>query len=140
MEGSGKSLQCVVVTPARPVLDERTDFVSVPLYDGELGVLPGRLPLVGRLGPGELRLGLGGSAKRYFIDGGFVQIRDNVVTLLTPRAMRADEISPVAAARALQTALAPAATPEGQDAQLLAQARARAQLRLAQHSQGEKHS
>ena len=48
-------LQCVVVTPERTLFDELVDFVALPLYDGELGVLPGRAPLIGRLGYGELR-------------------------------------------------------------------------------------
>ena len=37
-------LQCVVVTPERTLFDETVDFVALPLYDGELGVLPGRTP------------------------------------------------------------------------------------------------
>ena len=43
-------LQCVVVTPERTLFDELVDFVALPLYDGELGVMPGRTPLIGRLG------------------------------------------------------------------------------------------
>jgi len=50
---SEKHLQCVVVTPEQAVLDETTDFVAVPMLDGELGVLPGRAPLIGRLGTGD---------------------------------------------------------------------------------------
>ena len=48
-----KSLHCVVVTPERAVVDETADFVVLPMLDGELGVLPGRAPLIGRLGFGE---------------------------------------------------------------------------------------
>src|SRR5690348_13304824 len=78
----GEQLQCVVVTPERKVLDELDDFVALPLYDGELGVLPGRAPLIGRLGFGELRVRSGARMDRYFIDGGFAQVRDDVVTVL----------------------------------------------------------
>src|SRR5207253_820214 len=78
-----KPLQCVVVTPERAVLDEPADFVALPMYDGELGVLPGRAPLIGRLGLGELRLRRGPDTRRYFIEGGFAQVRSNVVTVLT---------------------------------------------------------
>ena len=46
----------MVVTPERALLDEPADFVALPMYDGELGVLPGRAPLIGRLGYGELRI------------------------------------------------------------------------------------
>ena len=131
------SLRCVVVTPERALLDEPADFVVVPLYDGELGVLPGRLPLVGRLGFGELRLKQGEAVRRYFVDGGFAQVRSNVVTVLTPRALKAEEINPQAAADALEAAKGPAATPEAQETQHKNQERARAQLRVAQRQRGE---
>ena len=83
----GDRLQCVVVSPERTILDEVVDTVVLPLLDGELGVLPGRSPLLGRLGYGVLRTGTGPDAPRYFIDGGFAQVRDNVVTVLTNRAL-----------------------------------------------------
>src|SRR5437763_2455271 len=90
VEKTGKAghdrLQCVVVTPERTLFDHLVDFVALPLYDGELGVLPGRTPLIGRLGFGELRTKEGTTAHRYFVDGGFVQVRDDVVTVLTNRA------------------------------------------------------
>ncbi len=126
-----RSLQCVVVTPERAVLDEAVDFVALPMFDGELGVLPGRAPLIGRLGYGELRTKQGAREQRFFVDGGFAQVRDNVVTVLTPRALKAEEISEAEAARALEAARAPGKTPAEQEAQLRAQGRARAQLRIA---------
>ena len=74
------------------------------MYDGELGVLPGRAPLIGRLGYGELRIRRGQETRRFFVDGGFAQVRDNVVTVLTPRAIRAEEIDSAAATEALNAA------------------------------------
>ena len=71
---SAKTVQCVVVTPERAVLDESVDFVVLPMYDGELGVLPGRAPLIGRLGYGELRTRRGNEIRRFFVDGGFAQV------------------------------------------------------------------
>ncbi len=131
---TARPLQCVVVTPERAVLDETADFVALPMYDGELGVLPGRAPLIGRLGYGELRLRRGATQKRYFVDGGFVQVRANVVTVLTQRAIRAEDIDPQAATQALQAAHGVATSPEDQAARQKAQERARAQLRVAQHA------
>src|SRR5438128_2059627 len=101
MPTTSQLLQCVVVTPERAVLDEQADFVALPMYDGELGVLPGRAALIGRLGYGELRTRIGTVTKRFFVDGGFAQVRENVVTVLTPRAMKAEEINAEAANRAL---------------------------------------
>src|SRR5438132_2414379 len=115
MESTGKSVQCVIVTPERAVLDEPVDFVALPMYDGELGVLPGRAPLIGRLGYGELRTKHGTSVRRFYIDGGFAQVRANVVTVLTPRALKAEEIKPDVVAQALEAALVPAPTPAEQE-------------------------
>jgi F-type H+-transporting ATPase subunit epsilon len=133
------NLKCVVVTPERAVLDEAVDFVAVPLYDGELGILPGRAPLIGRLGAGELRTVHGTRTRRFFVDGGFVQVRRNVVTVLTPRAVPAEEIKLEAAEEALRAALAPALAPEAQEAQQKAQQRARAQIRIVHHLQASTH-
>lgn len=127
------TLRCSVVTPERAVLDEEVDFVALPMYDGELGILPGRLPLIGRLGFGELRYTKNGVVHRYFVDGGFVQMRANVVTVLTSRAIRAEDIKVEAAHEVLRKSHEIAATLQAQDAQMKAQLRARAQLRIAQH-------
>ena len=128
-----RELHCVVVTPEKAILDEATDFVAVPLFDGELGVLPGRAPLIGRLGYGELRLRRGTEARRFFIDGGFVQVHGNTVTVLTSRAIRAEDIDANAVSHALHAALAPAPTPQAHEEQLKTQERTRAQLRVARH-------
>jgi F-type H+-transporting ATPase subunit epsilon len=131
---SARTIQCIVVTPERAVLDEKVDFVALPLYDGELGVLPGRAPLIGRLGYGELRIRRGDRTQRFYVDGGFAQVRNNVVTVLTPKAIKGEDIDPTAAARAVEAARVPAPTPQAREAQNKAQQRARAQLRVAQHS------
>ena len=101
------------------------------MFDGELGVLPGRAPLIGRLGSGELRTRHGTEIERFFVDGGFAQVRANVVTVLTPRAQKAEEINTAAAAAG------PANDrPAGMtiDARIKAEQRARAQLRVAQRA------
>jgi F-type H+-transporting ATPase subunit epsilon len=95
-------IQCVVVTPEKTLIDEAVNFVALPLYDGELGVLPGRAPLIGRLGFGELRTRTGDIVRRYFVDGGFAQVRDDVVTVLTSRAIPAETLDATAAARELE--------------------------------------
>lgn len=136
VESTGRTVQCVVVTPERTVLDAPVDFVALPMYDGELGVLPGRAPLIGRLGPGELRTKRGNETKHFFVDGGFAQVRANVVTVLTPRAVRAEDIDTQAASQALQSSRGPTTTP---DAQLKAQQRARVQIHIAQRVRGGTH-
>jgi len=127
----GDRLQCVVVTPERTLFDQLVDFVVLPLYDGELGLLPGRSPLIGRLGYGELRTKADGQTERYFVDGGFAEVRDNVVTVLTNRAIPASTLDTAAAARELEQAQAQ--RPSNDFEQLekdKAIARARAQLHI----------
>jgi F-type H+-transporting ATPase subunit epsilon len=94
----------VVVTPERAVLDEPADMVILPMFDGELGVLPGRAPIIGRLGAGELRLKNSAGVKRLFVEAGFVQVRSNVVTVLTANAQSATNITADAATAAMTAA------------------------------------
>src|SRR5262245_47719476 len=135
---STRSLQCVVVTPEKAVIDEPADFVALPLYDGEIGILPGRAPLVGRLGYGELRIKRGNQTQRFYVDGGFVQVRADVVSVLTARALRANEIQAAKARQAMDDAMAAgkkAVGAEAQEAALVAQQKARAQLRMVTGTQ-----
>lgn len=125
-------VRCVVVTPEATILDETAEFVALPLFDGELGVLPGKTPVIGRLGFGELRLRVGTSARRYFVDGGFAQVRDDVVTVLTSRAIPVGKLDPARAQEELDAAKALKATnPHTMTEKARAEDRARAQLRLA---------
>jgi F-type H+-transporting ATPase subunit epsilon len=127
-------LQCVVVTPEKTLFDETVDFVAMPLYDGELGVLPGRSPLIGRLGYGELRTSSEETVKRYFLDGGFAQVRDDVVTILTNRAVPAEDLNPASALADLEKAShTEALTEHDQSEKTKAVARSRAMLRVAKH-------
>ena len=132
--GHVPNLRCVVVTPERTLFDNLVEFVALPLFDGELGVLPGRSPLIGRLGFGELRTKVAGSARRYFVDGGFVQVRDNVVTVLTNRATPVENVNTEAAARELETAKMRKTTNEVEQAEKTKSVdRARALVRAGTH-------
>lgn len=126
-------LQCIVVTPETTVVDAPADFVALPLYDGECGIAPNHRPLIGRLGYGELRVRRGGETQRYYVDGGFVQVADNVVSVLTHRAFPAGDVDEATAAEQLRTALArKAAGPEELAIRDRLISQARGQLRVAQ--------
>ena len=128
-------IQCVVVTPETTLLDEAVDFVALPLYDGEIGILPGRSPLIGRLGFGELRTKVAGLTHRYFVDGGFVQVRDDVVTVLTNRAIAAEKVDARPPTDELARAKALRATTDAEQAEKArALDRARGQIRVAAHA------
>lgn len=87
-----KTLQLVVVTPETTLLDEPVEALRFPLHDGQAGVLPGRAPLIGRLGYGELRITGSDGVRSFYVDGGFVQVKGPVVSLLTHRAVPVEAI------------------------------------------------
>ena len=86
-----------VVTPEATLLETPAQFVALPLYDGELEVLPGHSAFIGRLGYGELRVVEGSTIRRYFIAGGFAQVIKNVVSILTSSAVAAEKLDIAAA-------------------------------------------
>ena len=126
-------LRCVVVTPERTEVDVTATAVTVPLFDGEMGILKNHSPLVGRLGYGVLRIkDAAGGAPSYFIEGGFVQVADNVVSVLTDRVVPRAEITKSTADAALQAATdMPSSTPEQSALRDKACARARAMQRVS---------
>jgi len=128
-------IQLIIVTPEQTTLDQMVDAVTVPLFDGEAGVLLNHAPMIGRLGPGELRVRSGSNTERYYVDGGNVQVESNVVSVLTGRSMLASEIDLAAARAALEAAENESATtPALVDIKHRAIAQARAQIRMAEKS------
>lgn len=97
--------QCTVITPERQVFDAPVAFVALPAHDGEIGLLPNRAPLVCKLGVGILRMETReGRLKRMFVDGGFAQMLDNRLVVLTQQAHRPEEIDAQAERAALEEA------------------------------------
>jgi F-type H+-transporting ATPase subunit epsilon len=129
------SLLCVVVTPEQTALEQKCDFVALPLYDGEIGIAPGRSPLIGRLGYGEMRIKTGGTTSSFYIDGGFVQVADNTVSVLTNRAVPSRNLDAAVAEKQLaEAAHKPANSPELMEIRDRAVAQARAQVRAARRA------
>jgi F-type H+-transporting ATPase subunit epsilon len=128
-------LTCTVVTPEQTALETKADFVALPLFDGEIGIAANHSPLIGRLGYGEMRIKAGGTTTRYYVDGGFVQVADNVVAVLTNRAIPAAKLDAAAAEAQLKQALErPANNPELQEIRDRLIAQARAQLQTARRA------
>lgn len=125
-------LRCVVVTPERTELDREAESIVLPMFDGELGVLHGRAPLIGRLGYGMLRLQTAAGPERYYVDGGFAQVENDVVSVLTGRAIAVDLLDSGQAQSALEAALGlPGGTPEEAQIKSMAVLKARGQLRAS---------
>jgi len=87
------NIQFTVITPEREVVAGQTDAVTIPAFDGELGVLPRRAPLMCELGIGQFRYRKDGRTQRVLIEGGFAQVYANTVTVLTPTAVVAEDVT-----------------------------------------------
>ena len=87
-----EKIQLEVVTPERRVLAEPVDMVTVPGLGGELGILPGHTPLISQLQTGVLTYTQDGKSVQMHVSGGFVEVRDDHVSVLAEIAERPDEI------------------------------------------------
>ena len=85
-------IQLEVVTPERRVLTESVDMVTVPGLGGELGILPGHTPLISQLQTGVLSYVQSGKNFQLHVSGGFVEVRDDLVSVLAEIAERPEEI------------------------------------------------
>jgi F-type H+-transporting ATPase subunit epsilon len=125
-------IKCVIVTPEKTEVDVVASSVTVPLFDGEMGILKGHSPIVGRLGYGVLRLQIQGNTQQYFIEEGLVQVREDVVTVLTDKVIPLSLVTSELAKSATESAITmPMAKPEQQAARRRAMERARALTRVA---------
>jgi len=91
---SSATFRCTVVTPERATLDCEASFVALPAWDGEIGILRNRAPLLCRLGIGLLRVESPAGDQVLLIDGGFAEMADNRLTILTSSAKRSEELDP----------------------------------------------
>jgi F-type H+-transporting ATPase subunit epsilon len=118
-----------LITPERAVLEREATFVAFPAVDGEMGILAHRAPLLALLGAGELRVEGPAGRERLFVAGGFAQMVDNRLTLLTEEARPVAELDRAAALRELEAALnANVRDPEIRERSV---SKARAKVRLA---------
>lgn len=102
---SEKTFQCNLLTPDGQLLDCAVSFAAIRAHDGEIAFLHNRAPLVCKLGTGEVRVETPEGARRVFIDGGFAQMLDNKLAILSEHAEAADSIDPKEAEAQLQAAL-----------------------------------
>ena len=100
------TFHCSVITPERAVLECEARFVAFPAHDGEVGILPNRAPLICMMGIGVLRVQTVDTTHVLFVDGGFAQMLNNRLTILTEQARRVEELNAAGAQRSLTDALA----------------------------------
>lgn len=85
------TFKCSVVTPEASVLEAEVKHANVPAHDGQIGILANHAALVMKLGEGVLTIDLpDGSQQQFQLSGGFGQMRENKLTLISEKA---EEIS-----------------------------------------------
>lgn len=81
-------LHVSVISPERVVFEGEAESVVAPAFDGQVGILTGHAAMVTLLGDGELRIGTS-TGHRFHVEGGFMQVADNQVRVVTERAAAA---------------------------------------------------
>lgn len=87
-----RTLVCEIVTPEHIVYTNEVEMVVVPTIDGEIGILPLHVPLVGALKPGEVRIKYGDTTEWFAVGAGYVQVHEDKVIILADDACIASQI------------------------------------------------
>ncbi len=99
-----KTVAVSIVTPDGPVYDGEVEMVSTKSTSGELGVLPGHIPMVAPLDICAVRLKKNNQTQLVAVSGGFLEVRPDKVTILAQAAEKAEDIDVERALRAKQRA------------------------------------
>jgi F-type H+-transporting ATPase subunit epsilon len=93
-----------IVTPEGRVYNDTVDTVVIPTVEGEIGILPGHIPLLTQVADGELRVTKGAETKNLVVSGGFAEIEGDRVKVLAEFAINEAQINEGAAEKAIQRA------------------------------------
>ena len=97
-------LRLVVVTPEGKTFDSDVEQVVMPGVEGQLGILPGHVPLLTAIQPGEVDLKAGSRGDELAVGGGFAEVTGDRVTIMTDMAVKPEDIDEHAVEKALQSA------------------------------------
>lgn len=129
---SDKRIHLAVASPSASLFVGEVDSVQIPMHDGLIGLLPGHAPLIGKLGFGRLRLRSAAQERNFVIEGGFVEIAADTVTVLATEGAACETLDRQQAQEALQQARQePAEGEEAVERRLERIAAARARIRYA---------
>jgi F-type H+-transporting ATPase subunit epsilon len=98
------SLTLEIVTPEARVYSDTIDTVVIPTAEGEIGILPGHIPLLSQVDHGELRVTKGNATQLLAVSGGFVQVVDDKVSVLAEGAITEEKIDEHAVEAAMKRA------------------------------------
>jgi len=93
-----------IVTPEAKVYSDTIDSVVIPTVEGEIGILPGHIPLLTQVADGELRVTKGAATSWLAIGGGFAQIDGDTVRVLAEHAITEEKIDENAVEAAMKRA------------------------------------
>lgn len=94
-----------VVSAEEQIFSGQAQFVALPGEEGELGILPGHVPLLTRIRPGAVRIELEGGAEEFiFVAGGILEVQPGVVTVLADTAIRGQDLDQAKAEQARRAA------------------------------------
>jgi F-type H+-transporting ATPase subunit epsilon len=101
-----KSFLLEIVSPERKVFSGEAEFGIFPGEEGEFGILPRHAPLLSQLIPGEMKIVQKGKPAYFAISGGFLEVKNNKVTVAAETCEAATEIDRERAQRSKKTAQA----------------------------------
>ena len=93
-----------IVTPEALVYSETVDSVVIPTVEGEVGILPGHIPLMAQVGAGELRATKAGATQLLIVGGRFAQVTAEKVSILADSAIHEEKIDEHAVENAMKRA------------------------------------
>lgn len=97
-------MQLDIITPTKSVLSEVIDQVTLQTDSGEITILPNHVPLLTKVKPGELTIKKGGKQNFFAVTGGFLEMKNNKITILADYAVRAEDIEVAKAKEAQERA------------------------------------
>ncbi len=100
------TLKIEVVTPEARAFSSDVDMVTLTGVEGDMGILPGHMPLMTQLVAGEIVMRRGSETIYYAVGDGFVQVTAQKVAILTDMAVAAENIDETKAQEALDRAQA----------------------------------
>lgn len=97
-----------VVSAEESIFSGDAELVSLPGKSGELGILPGHVPLITLIRPGFVRIHLPGKkeVEQVFVAGGVLEVQPDLVTVLADTAVRSNDLDEAKSAKALEDARA----------------------------------
>lgn len=75
-----------VVSPERTLFEGEAESLVAPAFDGQVGIMSMHAPMLTLLGSGELRLNASGGERRFSVVGGFLEVADDRIRIVTERA------------------------------------------------------